>query len=49
LPVARRYVALLYPTMRGRKKGLHDSMVRPMREKGKPNSAFLGAMLEYFC
>lgn len=44
-PVARRYVALLYPTIRGRKNELADSIVRPILEKGKPNSEFLGARL----
>jgi hypothetical protein len=44
-PVASRYVALLYPTMRGRKKELHDSIVRPILEKGNPNSELRGAIL----
>ena len=44
-PVANRYVALLYPTIRGRKNELADSIVRPILEKGKPNSEFRGAIL----
>ena len=31
--------------MRGRKKELHDSIVRPMRANGKPNWAVRGAIL----